>query len=57
MQFEAEDKKPVILPTPEPLPKVELPLKYFEAFITVYPNATYEVNSSSQDFIVTSFGI
>jgi len=56
MQFEAEEKKPVILPTPEILPKVELPLKYFEAFINLYPFASYEVNSVSQDFIVHSFG-
>lgn len=26
MNFEAEDKKPLILPTPNPLPKIELPL-------------------------------
>jgi len=26
MHFEAEDKKPLILPTPNPLPKVELPI-------------------------------
>lgn len=30
MNFESEDKKPLILPTPSVLPKVELPLvKYF----------------------------
>ena len=56
MKYEAEDKKPVILPTLNPPPKVELPLKYFEAFIHVYPTASYEINILNKDFIVHSLG-
>jgi len=33
MHLEAEDKKPLILPTPNPLPKIELPLVLFN---TIY---------------------
>ena len=32
MHFEAEDKKPLILPTPNPLPKIELPIVNFIVF-------------------------
>ena len=36
MNFEAEDKKPLILPTPNPLPKIELPIvKIFLIFLEI----------------------
>jgi hypothetical protein len=56
MKYDAEDKRPVILQTPNVLPNVELPLKYFDAFLTVYPNASYEINIQNKDFIVHSLG-
>jgi hypothetical protein len=36
MTFEAEDKKPVILQTPDELPKVELPLVNFFVILEIF---------------------
>ena len=32
MNFDSEDKKPLILPTPNPVPKVSLPMVKFKLF-------------------------
>jgi hypothetical protein len=43
LNFESEDKRPLILPTPEPLPQIEVPLKYLEKFLNYFPNANIKV--------------
>jgi len=53
MNFEAEDKKPLILTTPNPLPRIELPNKFFNSFISIYPFASYEI--FQQKFVINSF--
>ena len=44
LSFDSEDKRPLILPTPNPLPKINLPYYYLNLFIKLYPNITYEIN-------------
>ena len=41
--FESEDKRPLILPTPNPLPKINLPYNYLSIFTKLYPNISYEI--------------
>jgi len=55
MNFQTEDKRPLILPTPDPLPKVEIPLKFLEAFITIYPYSLYTVMPSNDKFQVEAY--
>ena len=43
LSMESEEKRPLILPTPNPLPKINLPLYYLELFIKIYPNISYEI--------------
>ena len=43
LSFESEEKRPLILPTPNPLPKINLPYYYFDLFIKIYPNISYEI--------------
>ena len=57
MKFDTQEKKPVILDTPNPLPSVVLPLvnffliqKYLDAFLNVYPEASYSCNND--DFVI-----
>jgi len=49
----SQDKNPVILPTPDPLPLIELPNKYLKVFLDVYPNSS--VNFGSETFCIESF--
>jgi len=53
MQFDSVDKKPLILPTPNPLPKIEIPLKFLEAFNIIYPYSSYRVQKDK--LIIESF--
>ena len=39
----SEEKRPLILPTPNPLPKINLPIYYFNLFIKIYPNISCEI--------------
>ena len=39
----SEEKRPLILPTPNPLPKINLPYYYLNLFIKTYPNISYEI--------------
>lgn len=66
MNFDSEDKKPLILPTPNPPPKIELPIvnilfkilivqKFFEAFEFVYPYSNVKVEDETKKFTVNSF--
>ena len=41
--MESKEKRPLILPTPNPLPKINLPYYYLELFIKIYPNVSYEI--------------
>ena len=41
LQFESEEKRPLILPTPSPLPPVKVPIKMFDKFIQAFPYAKY----------------
>ena len=43
LSFESEEKRPLILPTPNPLPKINLPFYYFDLFIKIYPSISYEI--------------
>ena len=43
LSMDSEDKRPLILPTPNPLPKINLPCYYFDLFIKIYPNISYEI--------------
>ena len=43
LSMESEEKRPLILPTPNPFPKISLPLYYLELFIKIYPNISYEI--------------
>ena len=43
LSFESEEKRPLILTTPDPLPKINLPLCFFDLFIKIYPHISYEI--------------
>ena len=59
LSFESEDKRPLILPTPNPLPKITIPFKYLELFKSNFPFIKYTIkNSSNNDdkkFILENF--
>ena len=43
LSFESEEKRPLILATPNPLPKINLPYYFFDLFIKIYPHISYEI--------------
>ena len=45
LSFDSEDKKPLILPVPRCLPKINLPCYYLKLFLKLYPNISYEINN------------
>jgi hypothetical protein len=45
LSFDSEDKKPLILPAPSSLPKINLPCYYLKLFLKLYPNVSYEINN------------
>ena len=45
LSFDSEDKKPLILPVPRCLPKINLPCYYLKLFLKLYPNVSYEINN------------
>jgi len=47
--FDNEEKRPLILPVPNPLPKIKLPCYYLDLFVKLYPNIYYEINNINQD--------
>ena len=47
LSFNSEDKRPLILPTPNPLPKINLPLKYLTLFKELYPNISFDIKESN----------
>ena len=56
--LDSEDKRPLILPTPNPLPKIILPFYYLNLFIKLYPNISYKIinknNSNSNSNNINS---
>ena len=60
LSFESEEKRPLILPTPNPLPKISIPIKYLEFFKQSYPFIKYSVindqnDKEAQKFILHNF--
>ena len=62
--LDSEDKKPVILPTPNPLPKIKIPIYCLNIFIKLYPNISYEIvnynnssNNNSNFYDISFFSI
>ena len=51
LSFNSEDKRPLILPTPNPLPKIKLPIKLLETFIKAYPYASYTIEHNSDNIV------
>ena len=45
LSFDSEDKRPLILPAPSSLPKINLPCYYLKLFLKLYPNVSYEINN------------
>ena len=43
LSFESEDKRPLILPVPHPLPKIYLPIYYLDLFLKLYPYMSYQI--------------
>jgi len=53
LNVESDDKKPLILSTPNPLPKVELNIKFLSAFTSLYPFSFYKIVNDK--FIVETY--
>ena len=47
LSFNSEDKRPLILPTPNPLPKINLPLKFLTLFKEFYPNISIDIKENN----------
>jgi len=46
LSFDSENKRPLILPVPHPLPRINLPCYYLDLFINLYPYVYYKINNS-----------
>jgi hypothetical protein len=46
LSFDSENKRPLILPVPYPLPKINLPCYYLDLFIKLYPYVNYTINNT-----------
>ena len=59
LSFDSEDKRPLILPTPNPLPKITIPFKYLELFKSNFPFLKYTLkiskNNDDKKFILDNF--
>jgi len=49
LSFDSEDKKPLILPVPHSLPKINLPCYYLKLFLKLYPNVSYEISCNNNN--------
>ena len=45
LSFESEEKRPLILPVPNPLPIINLPYYYLELFLKLYPHIPYKIKN------------
>jgi len=52
LSFESEDKRPLILPTPNPLPKISIPVKFLDLFKCNYPFVKYSFDDNDKKFIL-----
>ena len=46
LSFDSENKRPLILPVPYPLPRINLPCYYLNLFVKLYPFVIYTINNS-----------
>ena len=46
LSFDSENKRPLILPVPYPLPRINLPCYYLDLFVKLYPFVLYTINNS-----------
>ena len=49
LSFNSEDKRPLILPTPNPLPNVILPFKFYNTFKKLYPYTHFIIHNEGKD--------
>ena len=47
--FDSEDKRPLILPTPNPLPNIVIPFKFYEKFRNVYPYIHFIIENEGKE--------
>ena len=58
LSFDSEEKRPLILPTPNPLPCINLPYQYLNQLLSLYPNIKYKIqdNKEHSEYIITIKG-
>ena len=49
LSFESEDKRPLILPTPNPLPNIVIPFKFYDKFRKCYPYVHFICESEGKE--------
>ena len=49
LSFDSENKRPLILSVPHPLPRINLPCYYLDLFIKLYPYVSYKINNTETD--------
>ena len=49
LSFDSEDKRPLILPTPNPLPNIVIPFKFYEKFRNVYPYIHFIIENEGKE--------
>ena len=47
LSFDSEEKRPLILPTPNPLPKIKLPIKLLDTFVKAFPFSSYSFENNN----------
>ena len=62
LSFDSEEKRPLILPIPHPLPKINIPIYYLDLFIKLYPYISYRIkninnNNRNDDSSIKIFSI
>lgn len=48
LSFDSEEKRPLILPTPNPLPKIKLPITLLDTFIKAFPFSSYSFENNNE---------
>ncbi len=49
LSFDSEDKRPLILPTPNPLPNIVIPFKFYDKFKRFYPYANFIIKNDEKE--------
>ena len=52
LSFDSEEKRPLILPTPNPLPKIKLPIKLLDTFVKAFPFSSYSFENNNGAIII-----